>query len=136
MVGRSCSYQHPSGKPCRATPMRDEPFCFWHSPETAEEAAEARRLGGLNRRKKRTVAAIYGLGGLRTLEDLLGLLETITIETLVLENSINRNKAVGAFIATAAKLLEVGDLAERLAALEAATRCALRPGRSRSGSNA
>ena len=100
--------------------MRDEPWCFWHSPETAEEAAEARRLGGLHRRKKKTVAAIYGLGGLRTLEDLLGLLETVTIETLVLENSINRNKAVGAFIATAAKLLETGEFADRLAALEAA----------------
>jgi hypothetical protein len=120
MVGRRCTYQHPSGRPCRANPMRDEPNCFWHAPETAEEAAEARRLGGLHRRKKKTVAAIYGLGGLRTIEDLLGLLETITIETLVLENSISRNKAVGAFIATAAKLLEVGDLAERLAALEVA----------------
>ena len=120
MVGRSCTYQRPNGRPCRATPMRDEPWCFWHSPETAEEAAEARRLGGLHRRKKKTVAAIYGLGGLRTLEDLLGLLETITIETLVLENSINRNKAVGSFIATAAKLLETGELADRIAALEAA----------------
>jgi hypothetical protein len=100
--------------------MRDEPNCFWHAPETAEEAAEARRLGGLHRRKKKTVAAIYGLGGLRTIEDLLALLETITIETLVLENSISRNKAVGAFIATAAKLLENGEFAERLAALEAA----------------
>ena len=120
MVGRSCTYQRPNGRPCRATPMRDEPWCFWHSPETAEEAAEARRLGGLHRRKKKTVAAIYGLGGLRTLEDLLGLLETVTIETLVLENSINRNKAVGSFIATAAKLLETGELADRIAALEAA----------------
>jgi hypothetical protein len=120
MVGRSCSYQHPTGRPCRATPMRDEPFCFWHAPETAEEAAEARRLGGLHRRKKRTVASIYGLGGLRTIEDLQGLLETITIETLVLENSISRNRTVGTFLTIGAKLLEVGEFAERLAVLEAA----------------
>ena len=100
--------------------MRDEPFCFWHAPETAEEAAEARRLGGLHRRKKRTVASIFGLGGLRTIEDLQGLLETITIENLVLENSISRNRTVGTFLTIGAKLLEVGELAERLAVLEAA----------------
>ncbi len=34
--------------------------------------------------------------------------------------SISRNKAVGSFIATAAKLLETGEFAELLAALEAA----------------
>ncbi len=49
--------------------MRDEPFCFWHAPETADEAVEARRLGGLHRRKKKSVAAIYGFGGLRTIID-------------------------------------------------------------------
>jgi len=30
--------------------MKGEDFCFWHSPEHAEEAEEARRLGGLRRR--------------------------------------------------------------------------------------
>ena|SRR5664279_271292 len=120
MVGRRCTYQHPTGRPCRATPMRDEPFCFWHDPGTAEEVAEARRLGGLNRRKKRTVAAIYGLGGLRTIEDLQGLLETITIETLTLENTVARNRTVGTFLTIGAKLLETGEFAERLATLEAA----------------
>ena len=69
MVGRACTYLLPSGRPCRATPLRDEPYCFWHAPETAEEAAEARRIGGLHRRKKKTVASIYGFGGLRTIED-------------------------------------------------------------------
>jgi hypothetical protein len=70
--------------------MRDEPFCFWHAPETAEDAAEARRLGGLHRRKKRTVSAIYGFGGLRTVDDQLALLETTVIETMALEASLAR----------------------------------------------
>jgi len=52
MVGRTCAYLMPGGRLCRATPLRDEPYCFWHAPETAEEAAEARRFGGLHRRKK------------------------------------------------------------------------------------
>lgn len=120
MLGRGCTYEMPSGRPCRATPLRDEPFCFWHSPETAEDAAEARRIGGLHRRKKKTVGAVYGFHGLRTIEDNQALLETAAIETLALENSISRNRALAGFAAVGAKLIEVGDHEERLRALEAA----------------
>lgn len=100
--------------------MRDQPCCFWHLPETAEDAAEARRLGGLHRRRKRTIAAIYGFNGLRTIEDNLALLETVATETFGLENSIARNRALAGFVATAAKLIEVGDLEARIMAIEAA----------------
>lgn len=122
MVGSTCTYVMPTGRLCRATPLRDEPFCFWHSPETAEEAAEARRLGGLHRRKRKTVGAIFGFRGLRSIEDNQALLETAAIESLALENTIARNRALGSFAATGAKLIEVGDHEERIAALEAATR--------------
>ena len=83
MLGRACTYQLAEGRACRATPLRDAPFCFWHAPDTADELAEARRLGGLHRRKKRTVATIYGFNGLRTVEDHQGLLETLITETLL-----------------------------------------------------
>src|SRR5664280_591124 len=119
MVGRACSFEMPDGRACRAAPLREEAFCFWHSPDTADDLAEARRMGGLHRRKKRTVAAIYGFGGLRSIEDHQALLETVVIETLTLENSIARNSAVTRMIATGAKLIELGDLATRLAAIEA-----------------
>jgi hypothetical protein len=128
MVGTTCTFVMPAGRLCRATPMHDEPFCFWHSPETAEEAAEARRLGGLHRKKKKTVGAVFGFRGLRTIEDNQGLLETAAIETLALENSISRNRALASFAAVGAKLIEVGDLEERLTVLEAATSYAPEPG--------
>ena len=118
MVGRTCAFLMPSGRPCRATPLRDEPFCFWHAPETAEEAADARRLGGLHRRKKKTIAAVYGFNGLRTVEDNQALLETAAIETLALENSIARNRTLVQAAATGAKLVEVGDHEGRITALE------------------
>lgn len=117
---RSCTYVMPTGRLCRATPMQDEPNCFWHSPETAEEAGEARRLGGLHRRKKKTIGAVYGFRGLRTLEDVQALLETAATETLALENTISRNRAVTGIAATALKMIEVGEIEERLRALEAA----------------
>ena len=122
MVGRACSYQMPEGRACRATPLRDQPFCFWHAPDTTDELAEARRMGGLHRRKKRTVATIYGFGGLRSIEDNQALLETIAIETLGLENSIARNRLVTSIVATGAKLIEVGELAGRVTAIEATLR--------------
>jgi hypothetical protein len=120
MAGSACTAVRADGRPCRATRLRDEEFCFFHSPETPEEAAEARRLGGLHRRKKKSVAAIYGFAGLRTISDSQTLLETAAIETLAIENSINRNRTLATFVATAAKLIELGDLADRVAALEAA----------------
>lgn len=127
MLGRACSYLMATGRLCRATPLRDEPFCFWHAPETADEAAEARRLGGLHRRKKKTVGAIFGFRGLRTIEDNQALLETAAVETLAIENSISRNRALASFAAVGAKLIEVGDHEERLAALEAAMRQTAEP---------
>jgi hypothetical protein len=132
MVGRACTYQLPEGRACRATPLRDEPFCFWHAPGTADELAEARRLGGLHRRKKRTVATIYGFGSLRSIEDSQALLETITVETLALENSIARNRTLTAIVATGTKLIELGELAARVAAIEAV----LDPARSRADDGA
>jgi len=40
-------------------------------------------------------------------------------ETLALENSIARNRTIATIVAAGAKLLETGELADRLAALEA-----------------
>ncbi len=56
---------------------------------------------------------------MRSIEGLQALLETITIEKMSLENSISRNRTVSGFVAIGDKLLETGELAERLAALEA-----------------
>jgi hypothetical protein len=119
MVARSCAETKADGRLCRANALRDQPFCFWHSAETADELADARRTGGLHRRKKRTVATVYGFSGLRTIEDHQDLLETITIETLALENSLARNGTLNRMLQTGAKLLELGDLTTRLGAIEA-----------------
>ena len=63
----------------------------------------------------------WGTPGLRTIDDLQGLLETAVIETMALENSISRNRAIAGMVATGAKLIETGELEERIAALELAT---------------
>ncbi len=91
-----------------------------HSPEYAEEIAEARRLGGLRRRREVALAGAYEFNGLVAVADLRRLLEIAALDTLGLENSIARSRTLGYLVGVAAKLLEVGELEERLAHLEAA----------------
>lgn len=119
---RTCRHIREDGSPCRSVPMRGDDFCFWHSPDHAEEAEEARRLGGLRRRKERTVAGAYEFGGLATVPDIRRLLEVAVIDTLSLENSVARSRTLAYLGQTALKCLEVGELEDRLALLEAAVR--------------
>ncbi|MHB1345443.1 MAG: hypothetical protein ACYCX3_13960 [Thermoleophilia bacterium] len=119
---RTCTFIREGGLPCRATPLREEEFCFWHSPNHREEATEARRLGGLRRRKERTVAGAYDFEGVRTIEDLQRLLEIAVLDALALENSIARARALAYLVQTALKLQQVGEYEERMRALEAAVK--------------
>ena len=122
LPSRTCKFIRDDGSPCRSAPMRDGDSCFWHSPAHAEEADEARSLGGLRRRKERTVAGAYEFQGLRTVGDVQRLLEIATLDTLALENSVARSRTIAYLAQTALKCLEVGELEERVALLEAALR--------------
>jgi len=119
-VVSTCLGQLPDGRRCRSWPIRGEPYCLWHSPDREEEAAEARRLGGLRRRREKTVAGAYDLVGLETIGSIRRLIEIAAIDTLGLENSIVRSRTLISAALAAAKLLEVGELEARLASLEAA----------------
>jgi hypothetical protein len=116
---RRCSETAANGKPCRARPLRDVPFCFWHAPGNEEEAAEARRLGGLRRRREKTVAGAFDFEGLGSTEAIRRIVEIAVLDTLGLENSIARARVLISAAGTAAKLLEVGELQNRIELLEA-----------------
>ena len=119
---RGCKFVMPDGRLCGASALRGEDFCLFHSPDHEEEAAETRRLGGLRRRKEKTLAGAYELEGLRSVPAVQRLLEIATLDTLGLENSVARNRTLAYLSQTALKALEVGELEERLALLEAAVR--------------
>ena len=91
-----------------------------HSPEYAEDMAEARRLGGLRRRREVAISGAFDFVGLLTVADIRRLLEVAVLDTLGLENSIARARTLAYLATTAIKLLEVGELEQRLASLEAA----------------
>ena len=94
-MGRHCAFRKDDRQMCQAAPLKECEHCFWHSPEYAEDVAEAPRLGGLRRRREVAVS-----GGL--------------------ENSVARARTLAYLAMTAIKLLEVGEPEQRLAGLEAA----------------
>jgi hypothetical protein len=89
-----------------------------HSPDHAEEMAEARRLGGLRRRREKTVSGVYDFDGLTDVAQVQRLLEIACLDTLSLENSVARSRTLAYLAQVALKALEVGELAERIEALE------------------
>ena len=119
-MARTCRAETGKGEPCRQAPLQESEFCFWHSPDHTTEAAEARRLGGLRRRKERTVSGAYEVEGLTTVDQIRRLIEIAVLDTLSMENSIARSRTLGYLGQVALKVLEVGDFQERLQALEAA----------------
>ena len=79
-------------------------------------------MGGLRRRKEKTLAGAYDLEGLRSVPDIQRLLEIATLDALALENSVSRVRALTYICQTGLKCLEVGELEERVQMLEAALR--------------
>lgn len=122
VVSRSCTFRKQDGEQCRSAAMQDDEFCFWHSPRHAQEAADARRLGGLRRRRETTVAGAYDFEGLGSVEGIRRLLEIAVLDSLGLENSISRARTLAYLAQVAVKLLEAGELEDRLQALEEAMR--------------
>jgi hypothetical protein len=117
---RACAYAKTDGQPCQMAPLRDRPYCFSHDPERAEEAAEARRLGGLRRRKEGTIAVAYDLPGLDTVAGIRRLLDIVVTDGVGLENGIARLRVLISTATAATNLLKVGEFEDRLASLEAA----------------
>src|SRR5664280_3275020 len=117
---RSCAFVMPDGQACRAGPQRDRPYCFAHDPERAADAAEARRMGGMRRRKEGTIAVAYDLPGLDTVAGIRRLLEIVVTDGIGLDNGIARLRVLISTAVAAMNLLKVGEVEERLAALEGA----------------
>ena len=120
VVDRTCKFIKEDGTPCRAAPLQEGDFCLWHDPDHADEVAEARRLGGLRRRKEKAVSDAYDFQGLSEVGQIRGILEIAVLDTLSLENSIARSRTLAYLAQVALKVVEVGDMQERLASLEAA----------------
>jgi hypothetical protein len=120
MLRRTCKATRSDGVPCRAAPLLGSDFCAMHDPQNAEAMAEARRLGGNRRKREVTVATAFDFQGIDSVQDIKRLILVAIVDTLALESSIARNRTIGYLSQVALKAHEVGELEERIAALEAA----------------
>ena len=100
--------------------MRDSDYCVFHDPEHAEVVQEARRAGGQRRKREATLATAYDFQGLESIEDIRRLVEVAAYDALGLNNDLGRVRALGYLAQVACTLLEKGETAEQLAAIEAA----------------
>jgi hypothetical protein len=120
LIKKGCAYAKADGQPCRMAPLHDRPYCFSHDPERAAEAAEARRLGGLRRKKEGTIAIAFDLPGLDTVAGIRRLLEIAATDAVGLDSGIPRLRVLISAATAATNLLKVGELEDRLAHVEAA----------------
>ena len=120
MNQRTCASIKQNGERCRQAPMQGEEHCFWHHPDYAEEAEQARKLGGQRRRREKITEGAYDLEGMASIASLRRLLEVAMLDALSLENSVARSRVIVSGVQVGARLLEVGEMEERLASVEAA----------------
>jgi hypothetical protein len=82
--------------------------------------AEARRLGGLRRRRERTVSEAYDFKGLASVGDIRRVIEIAVLDTLGEEHSIARSRALAYLAQVALKTREHAEFDDRVRALEEA----------------
>jgi hypothetical protein len=117
---RPCAGQTAAGRPCRAQPLTGGQYCFLHDPASSEEAANARRLGGLRRRRERVVETTFDLPPDLSVSLLQRVLTIALVDTLALENGIARNRTLVLAVRAGAELVRASELAERLRTIELA----------------
>ena len=117
---RTCKAAKQDGTRCGSPPLQDGDFCYMHDPEHREDATAARKLGGQRRRRESTLAGAYEIEPLDSVAGIRRVLEIVTYDALGMESSVARGRLLIAAMQTLTKLLEVGDLAERVEQLEAA----------------
>ena len=93
-----------------------------HSPERVKEVQEARRLGGLRRRRESAISSAYQFDSLNSVEGIRRIVEVAVLDTLSMGNSIARSRTLAYLAQVALRTLEIGDLETRIADLEESTR--------------
>ncbi len=118
VISRTCKAHNKDDGSCGAAPLQDGEYCYMHTPEHAEEMQEARRHGGLRKRREGTLQVVYDVEGMETVSQLRRILQIAVLEALLLANSPARNRVLLTSVLVGVKLLDVGDLADRVEELE------------------
>jgi hypothetical protein len=113
-----CKARTQSGKPCRMKPLKGSKYCFTHDPANASERAKAHKKGGANRRVSHHGDSNNIPQEIKTLDDANKILSYTLAEVIPMENSISRGRLLIALYEAFLKSFEIGELEQRIAALE------------------
>ena len=115
---RRCASLNEREQPCGSPPLIEEIHCFMHSPSHRDAARKARSLGGQRRQKEQMTEVMFDLNDLMSLEGQERIYAIAVLDTLQLENSPARSRALVALIKTNLDMNKHTDLALRIAELE------------------
>ena len=117
---RSCTARKADGSPCGSNPMVDELFCYFHIPITSRRRPTHDGSAATGAAARRRWRAPMTSTGFRSVDGIFRFVEVGAIDLLGLDASVARSNAMFRGALVAARLLETGDLAQRIAVLEAA----------------
>ena len=106
---RLCAFRFPNGEPCHSPPLHDGDYCLMHSPEHAKEVQDARRIGGLHRKREVTLSAAFDFEGLETVDGIRRLLQIAATDALAMESSPARCRQLVYVALAALRVMEVRD---------------------------
>lgn len=120
MPARPCKHEKPDGTRCGSPAVTGKRFCVVHDPASRRKMADARRRGGENRKPPpATLPEDTPPLRLRTIDDVVGLLEEAANSARVGRMSVNVANCLGQLGQVLLKALEKSDLEQRIEALEA-----------------
>lgn len=115
---RHCKATNKRGEACGFQPMRESDLCWHHDPENEEAAQDARRLGGVRRKRESTLAGAYEFDGILSDSGIARYLDIVAYDALSLDHGVARVRAMVAIVLAAEKVLRGEDVEARVAALE------------------
>lgn len=109
-----CTALKSDGRPCRAHARVGAAFCYLHDPERRLEAQAARIAGGYARSKPAPAEPV----SLRTIDDQIAAIEQTIDRVRAGDEGVNVARLVLYGISLARPLVELGEIEERIRALE------------------
>lgn len=117
-----CRAKTSAGEPCKMSPLKGSNYCFTHAPEVGAARAMARKRGGQRRRVEHAGDPFTLPETFVTVQDANKLLDYTLAEVLPMENSIARARILLAIHESYLRSIEIGELEQRIKALEERTK--------------
>jgi hypothetical protein len=115
-----CKAKTTTGQPCKAQAIKGGKFCFIHDPTQGKKRAAARKRGGQRRRTPHAGNPEFIPAQVRTIDDVLKVLDYALAEAMPLENSVQRGRLLVSIAGAFVEVIKVGELESRLEAIESA----------------